>query len=190
MTTWRLVTALLAAIVSVGCTPAPPPDQLVSRAELADLVTERTLYVPSCCNTPDGTLVYLAKNGTGWLDSQLMPGSPPSPGGMSMILDWRVIAGSRVCFWASPRIDEMLSFMPAFSECLQVLRAGVSPDRYKVTVMRESDDIKKGWLELYSFNAFPGSVIDQYLVQVRVLYGGGIPTWTHWSARPDRRLAL
>jgi hypothetical protein len=176
MTTWRLVTALVAAVLPAGCTHAPSPDQLFSPAELSDVVTDRTLYIPSCCNTPHGMLVYLAKGGTGWLDSGMMPGSPPTPGGMSIIFDWRVMDGSRVCFWATPRIGDMLSFLPAFSECLQVLRLSVPFDRYKVTVMQGSD-FRSGWLELYSFNAFPGPVIDQYLLQVRVLYGGGIPTW-------------
>jgi hypothetical protein len=173
----RSIVALVAAVILADCVRAPAPDRFFSRSELSSLVTDRTLYVPSCCNRPDGTLVYLAKDGTGWLDSRLMPGDPPKPGGMSVVLAWRVDDGSQVCLWATPLIGDMPSFVPAFSECLQVLRSLVPPDGLVATVA-QGGKFHTSWLGLYPFNAFPQPVIDQYLTQVRVLYGGHVPAWT------------
>jgi hypothetical protein len=96
---------------------------------------------------------------------------------MSMVFNWRVMDGSWICLSATPLIGEMPSFIPAFSECLQVLRSSrAPPGRYKVTITRGGNS-RAGWLDLYPFNAFPRPVINQYLSQVRVLYGGAIPTW-------------
>jgi hypothetical protein len=190
--TWRLVTAVAVATLPAGCSRPPTQQQLLSTSELTELVTDRTLRIPSCCNTPDGMLLYLASDGTGWLDTRLLPGYPPTPNEISNVFNWRVADGSQICFWATPRIGEMMSFVPPFSECLQIYRSRTSPDRLQAAVTRGSD-FPPGWVgevELLPFNAFPQSVIAQYGMQVRVLYGGRIPAWTApwpmWAyARPQ-----
>ena len=185
MTPCRSATALLVMAALGGCAHAPAPDQLLSSSELSGLVTDRTLYVPCPSNPADGTLLYLASNGTGWLDSRMMPGYPPGPGGMSIVFDWRVAEDSRVCFWATPRIGDIPSFAPAFSECVQVLRSRATPGSLKAVVTQDCK-VCTGWLSLHSPSAFPQPVIDQYLAQMRVLYGGQIPAWT--VSQPVRSL--
>ncbi len=177
MTMWKSVAALMVMAVPVGCAGIPVAVQSLSRAELSDLVTDKTLYVPSVCDTPDGMLLYLAKDGTGWLDSRLMRGDLPRPSEMSIVFEWRVVDGSRVCLSAAPRIGEMPSFMPAFSQCLPVLRSSVPPYNLLTTVTQGGKSCTNR-VDLYPYNAFPRSVVDEYLTQVRVLYGGHIPRWT------------
>lgn len=181
MMTRRFATVIAAVVALVACAHAPAPDQLLSTSELGDLVTDRTLYVPACCNTPDGTLLYLAKDGTGWLDSRLMRASHPRPSGMSIVFHWHVADGSQVCLWAAPRIGDMPSIAPASFECLQVLRSQEPPNGLKATIKQDCQH-HTGPLYLYPFNAFTQPVIDQYLTQVRVLYGGHIPAWTAANA--------
>ena len=94
MTMWKSVAALMVMAVPVGCAGIPVAVQSLSRAELSDLVTDKTLYVPSVCDTPDGMLLYLAKDGTGWLDSRLMRGDVRRPSEMSIVFEWRVVDGS------------------------------------------------------------------------------------------------
>ena len=178
---WRLAPVIAAVVALANCAHPPAPDQLLSSSELGDLVTDRTLYVPSCCNTADGTLLYLAKDGTGWLDSQMMPASHPRPSGMSMVFRWHIVDGSRLCLWAAPRIGDMPSIAPASFECLQVVRSQEPPNGLKATIKQDCRH-RTGPLYLYPFNAFTQPVIDQYLTQVRVLYGGHIPAWTTANA--------
>ena len=104
MKLWRLMASFVAVILLAGCARAPAPDQLFSATQLSVLVTDRTLYAPSSTDTPDGMLLYLARDGTGWLDSRLVSGLPAQPSGMSIVFDWHVVDASRVCLWASPRI--------------------------------------------------------------------------------------
>ena len=180
--------SFVALMLPAGCARRLAPDQLLSPTQLSNLVTDRTLYVPFSSYTPDGMLLfssdtpngmllYLARDGTGWLDSRLVSGFPPQPSGMSMVFNWRVVDGSQVCLWASPLIADMPSFTPAFHVCVQVLRSRMPPDSLEAKITQDGKS-RLGPLELYAFNAFPPPVIDQYLTQVRVLYGGQIPTWT------------
>ena len=172
-----LAALVLALALVAGCARGPAPEQFFSAPELSELVTGRTLHVAGCCEAPTGTLLYLAKDGTGWLDSRLVPGAPATPSGMSMVLTWRVVDGSRVCLWATPRIADMPSFAPPFSECVQVLRSREATGGLIGVVMREGS-ITKGALDVYPSSVFPAAAIDQYLVQVRVLYGGHVPAWS------------
>jgi len=187
MKLWRLFASFAALILPAGCVPQPAADQLFSPAQLSNLVAERTLWVPFYSNTPDwihlfsaetpsGMLLYLARDGTGWLESRLVPWAPPQPSGMSMVLNWSVVDRSQVCLWASPRIGDMPSFTPAFHMCIQVLRSRVTADGLEAKITR-GGKLRAGLLELYPFSAFSPQVIDQYLTQVRVLYGGQIPIW-------------
>ena len=93
-----------------------------------------------------------------------------------MVFNWRVTAGSQLCVWATPRIGDMPSFMPAFLECLAVLRSAERPDELKVTITKNGRS-RTAPLYVYPSSAFPQPVIDQYLTQVRVLYGGHLPNW-------------
>lgn len=115
MKLWRLVASFVALILPAACASRPAPDQLFSPTQLSNLVTDRTLYVPFSSDTPNGVLLYLARDGTGWLDSQLVSGLPPQPSGMSTVFDWRAVDGSQVCLWASPRTGDMPSFTPPFT---------------------------------------------------------------------------
>jgi hypothetical protein len=171
-----VVTSLTLAVIVAGCSHAPTQDQLFTPAELSELVTGQTLYVPGCCDAPTGTLLYLSKDGSGWLDSRLMPGYPATPGGMSIVLQWRVVDGSRVCLWATPRIADMPSFAPPFSQCIQVLRSHEPPGSLTASVTRDGKT-RTGELDVYPSNIFPAATIEQYLTQVRVFYGGHIPAW-------------
>jgi hypothetical protein len=180
----RLI-SFAALILLAGCARRPAPDQLFSPTQLSNLVTDRTLYVPYrphgmflfSSDKSNGMLLYLARDGTGWLDSRLVSGSPPEPSSMSMVFNWRVIEGSQVCLWASPLIGDMPSFTPAFHVCVQVLRSGMPLDELEAKITQDGKS-RLGPLELYASNEFSPLVIDQYLTRVRVLYGGQIPDWT------------
>jgi hypothetical protein len=100
---------------------------------------------------------------------------------MSIVFRWHVADGSQVCLWAAPRIGEMPSIAPASFECLQVVRSQEPPYGLKATI-RQDCGHRTGPLFLYPFNAFTQPVVDQYLAQVRVLYGGHIPAWTAANA--------
>ena len=185
--TWRFIIALMGATtMAAACSSGPDADQFLSATELRDLVSDHTVYVPewyipACCNTQTGTLMYLAHDGTGWLDNQVLPGSVPRPGRMSMLLSWRAENDSRLCVWATPLIGEMPSFMSPSEQCFQMLRARKPIAAIQAAASFDGQS-RTGWIELYPFNGFPPQVIDQYLTQVRVLYGGHIPIWT--SAGP------
>jgi hypothetical protein len=96
---------------------------------------------------------------------------------MSMLLGWRAENDSRVCVWATPLIGEMPSFMSPSEQCFQMLRARKPIGAIQATASFDGQS-RTGWIELYPSNGFPPQVIDQYLTQVRVLYGGHIPIWT------------
>lgn len=169
--------AASAAVTVAACThAAEPTGQLIPPAELNALVAGRTLRVRATSDTPFETLLFLGSGRKGWLDNQVIPAKDPQPGDMSMVFDWRVEAGSRVCTWATPLIGEMPSFTPPFRECVQVLRSGTPPQGLSAVVEWRGRS-KAGPLELLPFNAFPRA-IDQYLEQVRVLYGGKVPDWS------------
>jgi len=130
------------------------------------------------CQPPPETLIYLSPAGGGWVDNELIAGGPPRPADMSMILGWRALAPSSVCFWASPTIGSMQSFAPPFEECMHVTRPAAFPDSLSAVVTLDGTS-RTGWLQILPGSAFPPSSIDTYLEQVRVLYGGRIPQWTH-----------
>jgi hypothetical protein len=165
------IAALLAVALGSGCANAPPADQLFSPSKLSSLVADRTLSIRASPTVPEGMLLYLARDGTGWFQE---PSYPPKPGRMSMVFDWRVVNGSRVCLWATPTVGDIPNFIPAFQTCIQVLRV---PHGLKA-VFAQAGQLATGPIALYPFNAFTPQAITEYLEQVRVLYGGTIPVWT------------
>lgn len=167
----------LAAIALTGCTHAPSSWELLSRAQLSALVSGHTVYAPPCPNETYGLLLYLANDGTGWLDTAIVPGQPPRPSEMSMILGRGFTDDSRLCVLASPHIRDMPSFAPAFQVCLKVLRSFKRSASGLERVLDRRTFATSCPLALYPYNAFPPRTIDEYLEQVRVLYGGQVPTW-------------
>jgi hypothetical protein len=171
------IAALVVTLVLTGCAQPPPvPYVGFSPEELNQLVTDQTLYIPFCCEAPYGTLMYLSKDGGGWLDSRLKAGSPPTTSEMSLVLNWHVQEGSQVCLWASPLIGEIPSFIPPSYHCLDVEHPANATAPLRVRVMGDNA-AGKSWLTVYPYNAFPASVVDQYMTQLKVLFGGQIPTW-------------
>ena len=168
------IAALLAVALASGCVHSPPADQLFSPSQLSSLVADRTLSIRSSPSVPEGMLLYLARDGTGWFQE---PSYPPKPGRMSMVFDWHVADGSHVCLWATPRIGDIPSLTPAFQTCVQVLRSQRVPGGLKA-VFAQDGHLATGPIALYPFNAFAPRVIAEYLALVRVLYGGTIPVWT------------
>jgi hypothetical protein len=117
--------AASAAVTVAACThAAEPTGQLIPPAQLNALVAGRTLRVRATSDTPFETLLFLGSGRKAWLDNQVIPGKDPQPGDMSMVLDWRVEAGSRVCSWARPLIGEMPSFTPPFREACKCFVPG------------------------------------------------------------------
>ena len=188
----KLLLAFVVLLLPAGCATRPPPSQPLSPTQVTDLVTARTLHISAACSTPPApystwcyvsrcgciapgeTLLYLAPGGSGWLNHLVIPGDVPRPGNMSLVLDWRVVGPSQVCFWASPLIGEMPAFVPPHLECILVFRT-TSPHERLWAAVTQSGVPESVPLTLDPFNAFPSSVTDQYLEQVRVLYGGNIP---------------
>jgi hypothetical protein len=166
---------LLATLALAACTASPAPDQFFTPQDLSELVTNRTLAV---AGEPGGSLLYLSGNGTGWLARDVRPGRPPMPGGMSMVFAWRLDGASRICYWATPRIGAMPDFAPSSFECLQILRSPDVPGALTGIIEQDHAPPRTRSLEVYAYSLFPPSVIDQYLTQVRVFYGGHIPAWT------------
>lgn len=175
MPTRTVSSFVLAGMVLAGCARAPSPDQYFSQPDLNNLVTDRTLAV---VEGPEGTLLYLSPNGTGWLARNVMPGHTPAPGSMSMIIAWHTDYASRVCYWATPRIGKMPDVAPPSFECLQVLHAPDKPPGIFIGVTQQEDICRVRPLEVYNYNAFPQPLIEQYMTQVRALYGGHIPAWS------------
>jgi hypothetical protein len=167
------------AVASTGCccSSLPITDRFYAPQELSGLVTGRTMRIGDASGSDMFALLYLAPDGTGWLDTEVLPGEPPKPSAMSMLANWRLEGGSQICAWASPRIGEMPSFVPSHLMCIRLLRPDIqNPGITAVT-------LRNGWyqvlpLEFYPFNAFSIAAIEQYRRQVRVLYGGQIPDWS------------
>lgn len=176
----RMVCALAATIAVAGCMRAvrPLPQQLFAPADLKALLTGRTLRVLAGGGSPFETLLYLGPAGRGWLDDEVVPGTPPDPSAMSMVFAWGLVPASRVCIWATPLIGQMPSFVPPFEQCVQVFRSGLPPQGLSAVVIRD-EGAHMAPLQLLPFNAFPAAAVEQYLEQVRVLYGGKVPNWTH-----------
>lgn len=167
----------LVAVVSAGCANRPPiTDRFYAPQELSGLVTGRTMRIGDASGSDMFALLYLAPDGTGWLDTEVLPGEPPKPDTMSMLVNWRLEGGSQICAWASPLIGEMPSFVPSHLICIRLLRPDIrNPGSTAVTL---GNEWYQAPLEFYPFNAFSVAAIEQYRRQVRVLYGGQIPDWS------------
>jgi hypothetical protein len=168
------------AVALTGCSGSS--SQSIARRfyapqELSGLVTGRTMRIGDARGSDRFALLYFAPDGTGWLDTAVLPGEPPEPATMSMLVNWRLEGGSQICAWTSPLIGEMPSGAPAHLMCIRLLRPDIqNPAITAVTLW-------KGWyqvqpVEFYPFNAFSVGATEQYRNQVRVLYGGQIPDWS------------
>lgn len=175
-----MLCAVIAAVAAAACSrvAATPPPAPLAPPELHALVSGRTLRVRATAGAPVETLLFLAPDRTGWLDNAVVPGEAPMPAGMSMVFEWGTAPGSRVCVWATPLIGQMPSFVPPFEQCVQILRSGLPPQGFSA-IVEHGEEGRAGPLELLPFNAFPAASTEQYLEQVRVLYGGKIPSWSH-----------
>lgn len=160
-----------------GCAYGPPPAaRFYPPQELADLVTGHTLHVAATTGPGPNMLIYLAPDGTGWLDAQFGQDGQTHIGSMSMLSNWYIAAGSQVCATASPRIGEMPDFGPAKLVCVQVLRPSAhvaSP----AAVVCPDGRCQELPVAIYPFDAFPEAKVAQYRLQVSVLFGNHIPTW-------------
>jgi hypothetical protein len=184
-------------LLPAACAPQPENDDFVSASQLSELVTGRTLYVEPenddfvsrqlselvtcrsgrCCSSSSSIiLLYLAPDGSGWVDSQVIPGAFPQPGEMSKILDWRVAGPSQVCIWAAPLIGELASFVGPHRICVEAFRSHGKAEGLRAVVTQDGVS-RSGMVRLYPFNAFPPFLVDQYLELVRAHYGGTIPIW-------------
>ena len=184
------VATAVGLLLVVACATQPQTYDLVSPSQLSESVIGRTLHVDPaegkphgscsglCCSSPYYTiLVYLAPDGTGWLDNEVIVGGRPQPSEMSRIIEWHVAGPSQVCIWAAPLIGEMSSFAGPHSECVEVFRSRQVAGELRAVVTKDGLS-RSGALLLYSFNAFSASAVDQYEQQVRVWYGGRMPVWT------------
>jgi hypothetical protein len=166
------------AVALAGCDYSQPvTDRFYPPQELSDLVTGHTMHIGPATEAGRNMLIYLAPDGTGWLDTQVGPPGPPRIGSMSMLTNWYFAAGSHVCATASPRIGEMPDFFPAKLVCVQVLR----PDALgtgRAAAVWPDGPYQALPLTVYPYNAFPDATTVQYRRQVSVLYGGHIPTWS------------
>lgn len=166
------------AIALVACGPSPPPtDRFYPPQELSDLLTDHTMHIGAASGPGLNLLIYLAPDGTGWLDSQAGQVASPHIGSMSMLTKWYLAEGSQVCATASPPIGVMPDIAPAKHLCVQVLRPGAH-DTGPTVVVSSDGRYQALPLALYPFNAFPDDKTTQYRRQVSVLFGGHIPTWT------------
>jgi hypothetical protein len=134
------------------------------------------MHIGAVTGTDPHTLIYLAPDGTGWLDAQVGQAAVPSTGSMSMLTNWYLASESQVCATASPLIGAMPSFASAKLVCVQLLRPG--PHDAPTAVILLDRRYQALLLTLYPFNAFPDATIEQYRFQVSVLFGGQIPTWS------------
>lgn len=178
--------ALTAAALLAACARPTASLQPLSPIELSATVSGRTLYIaPPCCRAAPGTLLFLAKDGTGWIDRQVMPGDPPTTGTMSMVFRWDATAASQLRLWATPRIGDMPSFVPPYSECI-LLRRAPPPGRGLEATLARGNAVRTVPVFLYPADAFPPAVVDQYLTQVRALFGSRLPVWTAGGSILDR----
>lgn len=166
------------AIALAGCAfSQPSTDRFYAPQELSDLVTGRTMRIGAATGQGLNMLIYLAPDGTGWLSTQVGQGALPRVGSMSMLTNWYLAIGSQVCATASPRIGDMPDFFPAKLVCVQVLRPGVHGAGLTAVVWPDGR-YQTLPLALYPFNAFPDAKIAQYRLQVGVLFGGHVPSWS------------
>jgi hypothetical protein len=166
------------AVALAGCGHSQQPtDRFYPPQELSDLVTGRTMHVGAATGLGPNMLIYLAPDGTGWLDTQVGQVAPPQVGSMSMLTNWYLAVDSQVCATASPRIGEIPDFVPAKLVCVQVLRPGAH-DAGLTAVVWPDGRYQTLPLALCPFDAFPEATIAQYRLQVSVLFGGHIPTWS------------
>jgi hypothetical protein len=172
----RALVVGVGALAVAGCGSPPNPDRFYTPRELSDLASGRTMQIGDAYGSRFRLLIYLAPDGTGWLDTQVDARQPPRPGTMSMLSNWYVAIGSQVCAWASPLIGDMPSFVPARLACVQVLRPAV-PGAGATAVVWWNGRYQALPIEFFPMNIFPDAVIEQYRLQVRVLYGGQIPSW-------------
>ena len=107
--------------------------QPVPAADLAPMLTGRTLLIGATKDWPWQTMLYLDCAGGGWRDARLVAGSVPRPGDMAMVISWQATEADGLCLWSSPLIGEMPSFIPAHRECLRVLRDAAAPELLAAT---------------------------------------------------------
>ena len=169
--------ALVLLLALAGCAGDPYAGyQPVPAAELTQMVSGNTLLLDRTGKWPFQTLLYLAPGGGGWRDGRLVPGTDPLPGSIAMVLSWQATDDDGLCVWSSPLIGELPAFMPPHKDCLHVLRAPVAPELLAASASDDKRSITAP-LWLHSGSTFPPGRIAQYEVQVRVLYGGELPTW-------------
>jgi hypothetical protein len=174
----RMLILCSGAVALTGCAQNQPPiDRFYPPQELSDLVTGHTMQIGVGTGPGLNMLIYLAPDGTGWLDAQVGPPAAPRIGSMSMLSNWYLAVDSQVCATASPRIGEMPDFFPAKLLCVQVLRPDAQGAGSRVAIWPDGR-YQALPLTIYNFNAFPDAEIAQYRAQVSVLYGGHIPTWS------------
>jgi hypothetical protein len=174
----RLLILCGGAVALVGCEHSQPvTDRFYPPQELSDLVTGSTIHIGAATEPGLNMLIYLAPDGTGWLDTQVGPAGPPRIASMSMLTNWYLAVDSQVCATAAPRIGEMPDFFPAKLLCVQLLR----PDAQGVggtAAVWPNGRYQALPLTVYPFDAFPDAETAQYRRQVSVLYGGHTPTWS------------
>jgi hypothetical protein len=157
----------------------------MSPGELHTLVAGRTLHFgptrEASCNSwdigcpPVEAMLYLDRSGGGWAGTRLAPGSPPLPGQISTVIAWYTASPSLLCVSTSPRVGEVPYFVPPRFRCVQVLR-GRPPGGYSVVLAwGPLGEVRPLFIE--ATNTFPPGVIDEYRLQMRVLYGGQMPSW-------------
>jgi hypothetical protein len=160
-----------------GCAADPYAGfEPVPAAELVRMTSGNTLLIDSTAQWPFQTLLFIAPGGGGWWDGRLEPGSEPQTTGMAMALAWRITDDDDLCVWTSPLISEMPTFTPPDRACLRVIRMTMTPDVMVATSANRQRTITAP-ARLVSGNSFPPARIAQYERQVRVLFGGQMPTW-------------
>jgi hypothetical protein len=165
------------AVALMACGRSPPPtDRLYPPQELSDLLTNHTMHIGAAFGRSLNLLIYLAPDGSGWLDNQAGQVASPQISSMSMLTNWYFAQGSQFCATASPPIGVMPDIAPAERLCVQVLRPA-DHDTGPTAVVSSDGRYQALPLTLYPFNAFSNDKIAQYRLQVSVLFGGRIPTW-------------
>ena len=160
-----------------GCGGNPYSGYLpVPAVELTRMVSGNSLLLDGTKAWPLQTMLYLAPEGGGWRDARLQPGTEPQPGDMAMVLSWQATEEDGLCMWSAPLIGVMPSFAPPQKQCLRVLRAPAEPDTLVATATDAQRTITAP-LQLFNGNIFPAGQIAQHELQVRVLFGGQMPTW-------------
>jgi hypothetical protein len=186
---------LLAALAACAHTAQVARTPL-TMAQLSNLVTGNTLHVVEAsdasaamsaepcapatrhCAPRRVTTIYLAPDGTGWIDEQARRGIAPWTGTMAMITAWGMAPPSTLCLTAAPLIGDMPSFSPARHECVAIARSGAAQGAPLVAAVAQGRDSWVGVVTARAGNEFPPALTSQYIDMVKVLYGGQIPSWT------------